>query len=169
MSDFSLSGFISNQSNQDFARGYTFYIMFDSIDYLDASDRFLVKSSSLPASQLGVTETNWQGNIYKLATTNEYSDFTVEFNVDPKDYIRYNLLNWVDKIHEVKTNIHGTPKEYMQNIRLEHLDHTSGSPILTYTLWKAFPTNVGEMTLDYGSKEVATFSVTFAYQWHEYA
>jgi len=169
MSDFSLSGFISNQTNQDFARGYTFYVMFENTSYLDSDDRFLVKSSSLPASQLGVAEANWQGNVYKLGTTNEYSDFTIDFMVDPQDFIREKFLEWNDDVHKVETNIHGNPPQYMQNIKLEHLDHTTGSPLMTYILWKAFPTNIGEIALDYSAKDLATFSVTFAYQWHEYS
>ncbi len=168
MSDFSLSSFISNQTNQDFARGYTFYVMFENVQYLSANDRFLVKSSSLPASTLGTAEANWQGNTYKLATTNEYTDFTVDFMVDPKDNIREKFLKWNDDIHEVKTNVHGDPLKYMQNIKLEHLDHTTGNPLLTYTLWKAFPSNIGEIALDYSAKDLATFSVTFTYQWHEW-
>ena len=168
MSDFSLSGFISNQTNQDFARGYVFYAMFEGVSFIDNSRRFLVKSSSLPASQNTPVEANWQGNVYKLATTNEYSDFTIDFNMDVNDALRTEFLTWNDKIHQVKDNVHGIPMEYMQNVKLEHLSHNTGDPIMTYTLWKAFPTNIGELSLDYSAKDIATFSVTFAYQWHEW-
>jgi len=167
---FNLASFISNQTDHDFSRGYVFYVAFEDNPYINTGEkgRYLVRSSSLPASQMGVTEANWQGNVYKLGTTNEYSDFTIDFNVDIEDDIRRDFLKWNDVIHEVRDNMHGSPLQYMWTVTLEHLSHTTGEPIMTYKLHMAFPTNIGEMTLDYSAKEIAQFSVTFAYQWHTY-
>jgi hypothetical protein len=164
---FNLNNFISNQTNHDFARGYTFYVAFeDSNISVGEKGRYLVKSSTLPAEQIEQTVANWQGNEYKIGTTSTYSDFNVDFNVDVKDTIRKDFLKWKEDIHNVKTNIHGIPTNYMKTITLEHLSHTTGEKILTYKLHLAWPSNVGEITLDYSAKEIATFSVTFAYQWH---
>jgi len=165
---FNLSSFISNQNGQDFARGYVFYVAFEDCPYITTGEkgRYLVKSSSLPAEQLGQAVANWQGNEYKIATTSEYTDFTVDFNVDPDDSIRTDFVNWKKAAHDVRDNTHGIPPQYMWTITLEHLSHVTGDPVLTYKLQMAWPSNVGELTLDYSAKEIATFSVTFAYQWH---
>jgi len=163
---FNLAGFISNLNKSDLSRGYVFYLHFNNTGFLDDAARYLVKSSSLPAQTIDITEANWQGNVYKLGTTNTYSDFTVDFNVDIQDDLRTKLFKWSEDIHKVDDNMHGEPTNYMKDFTIEHLSHTSGKPILTYTMHKAFPTTVGEMSLDYSAKDIATFSVTFAYQWH---
>jgi hypothetical protein len=168
MAKFNLEGFISNQESRDFARGYTFYVAFeDSNISVGEKGRYLVKSSTLPAEQIEQTVANWQGNEYKIATTSTYSDFNVDFNVDIEDKIRIDFLKWKRDIHNIKNNKHGHPENYMKTITLEHIDHRTGDTILVYKLHKVWPSNIGEITLDYSAKELATFSVTFAYQWHE--
>jgi hypothetical protein len=161
---FSLDDFMSK--NRDFARGYTFYAQIRG-GGLDSDDiKYLVKASSLPASTIPVAEVNWQGNKYKLGTTQEFQEFTITYNVDPDDDIRKRFLEWERNIHSPVTNIHGDPNAYMADIELNHLSHRDGSIIMTYFLIQAWPTGVGALTLDYGTKEVAYFDVTFAYQYH---
>jgi hypothetical protein len=55
----------------------------------------------------------------------------------------------------------------MQDISVEHISHVTNKNIMTYNLIKAWPSSVGELALDYGSQDVATFDVTFAYQYHK--
>jgi len=164
MAGFSLDSFIGE--NRDFARGYTFYILVPVLGGEEFSKR-LVKSSRLPTSTIPIAEVNWQGNKYKLGTTQEYSEFTVTYNVDPQDEIRRAFLEWVSSIHRVSDNIHGDPTTYMRDITLYHIGHRDGSVIMEYKLAYAWPSNIGELSLDYGTKEVASFDVTFNYQWHE--
>jgi hypothetical protein len=161
---FNLDAFIGQ--NADYARGYTFYINVNGGFVGSEFQRYLVRSSSLPASTNDVAEVNWQGNVYKLGTTQSFAEFTVSYSVDINDDIRRQYVNWVTYIHNPEDNLHGNPNEYMQDVDLEHLSHTSGNVIMKYKLIKAFPSVVGEMTLDYSSKEVASFDVTFTYQYH---
>ena len=163
MAGFDLNSFIGE--NSDFARGYTFYINVDG--FIGEYGKYLVKSSRLPVSTTPVAEVNWQGNKYKIGTTQEFQEFTVTYNVDPDDLIRKDYVNWMTNIHNPLTNIHGDPERYMSDVYLEHLSHRSGSPIMVYKLVKAWPSSVGELSLDYGTKEIAYFDVTFNYQWHE--
>jgi len=161
---FNLDAFMA--ANADYARGYTFYINVASTWLENEHQRFLVKSSSLPASTITPAEVNWQGNIYKIGTTQEFAEFTVMYSVDVNDTLRKNYEDWMKFIHDAETNEHGDPLEYMVDIDLEHISHTTGDLIMTYKLIKAWPSLVGEMALDYASKEVATFDVTFTYQYH---
>ena len=163
MAGFNLDSFIAD--NRDFARGYTFYASIQSRD--GEFGKKLVKSSKLPTSTIPAADVNWQGNKYKIGTTQEYGDFTITYNVDPADKIRRIYLQWMNDVHNVQNNIHGDPSTYMQDITLEHLSHRTGISIMVYTLVYAWPSSVGELGLDYGTKEVATFDVTFNYQWHE--
>jgi len=161
---FSLDEFMS--ANADFARGYTFYVDFGVNSYLDVNTRFLVKSSSLPVGTISPIETNWQGNIYKLGSTQEFTDFTVSFNADTEGLLRTNFTSWQQDVHNPETNKHGNPNDYMIDMQVQHLSHITGDVMQEYKLVKAFPSSVGELALDYASKEIATFDVTFSYQRH---
>jgi hypothetical protein len=165
---FDLRSFMSK--NKDFARGYTFYATISNapIAGLNESDkRYLVKTSSLPVGTVNPIETNWQGNKYKLGGVQEFTDFTIGFNIDPKkDNVRTQFVQWQNIVHNPQTNMHGNPDEYMADLKLEHLSHLDGSIIAVYQLIKAWPTTVSEVSLDYAGAEVATFDVTFAYQYH---
>jgi hypothetical protein len=162
MAGFDLNSFIGE--NRDFARGYTFYATVAGHE----EHTKLVKSTRLPTSTIPVAEVNWQGNKYKLGTTQEYSEFTITYNVDPEDEVRKFYLQWVEGIHNVRNNLHGDagPGGYMRNLILRHISHRSGATIMRYVLWYAWPSSIGELSLDYGTKEIASFDVTFNYQYH---
>lgn len=163
MAGFDLNSFIGE--NRDFARGYTFYASIPAMN--QEFGKRLVKSTRLPASNTPVAEVNWQGNKYKIGTTQEFQEFTITYNVDPDDRIRFLFTNWMQEVHNPENNLHGDPMSYMRDLRLEHLSHRDGTPIMVYTLIYAWPSSVGELSLDYGTKEIAYFDVTFNYQWHE--
>ncbi len=163
---FNLDAFMAG--GRDFARGYTFYAKINN-SIFDESDKFLVKTTSLPAGTVTPIETNWQGNKYKLGGVQEFTDLNITFNVDPKDEIRHKFVLWQQDIHNPETNMHGDPSQvggYMSDIELTHVSHISGDTIMKYILHGAWPTSVAEMSLDYASQEVAQFDVTFAYQLH---
>jgi hypothetical protein len=163
---FDLEAFIG--ANRDFARGYTFYLTISGNRWNVEDDKFLVKTTSLPAGTVGMMETDWQGNKYKLASTQEFENFEVMFNLDVNgaDNIRNRFTYWQEQIHNTGSNAHGSPADYMADVFIEHLDHVTGQPITTYKLVGAWPITVSEIQLDYASKEVATFSVSFVYQRH---
>ncbi len=171
-SGFALQDFMSK--GRDFSRGYLFYVSITPEGggpYGPEEIKYLVKSTNLPSSTITVAETNWQGNTYKLGTTQEFSDWTVSFLCDPNDDIRKTFFNWSTKTHNVETNIHGAPgigtDGYLREIKVTHIHHNMDSvPIMGYKLIGAWPSVVGELSLDYSAKDMATFDVTFQYQYH---
>lgn len=166
MSNFELSGLMS--AYKDYARAYLFKCRINNFG--DPDFEYLVKTTKLPESNISEIETDWQGNKYKIGGTAEVGDFTISFNMDPLGDLRLAFVHWSEEIHNPKTNEHGIPGDvtiegYFRNIILEHLDG-AGNVILMYEMVGAWPKAIGDVALDYASKEVATFDVTFAYQYH---
>jgi len=149
--------------HRDFARAYLFDCKIEGFD--GNKHDHLVSSTRLPERSISQVTTDWQGNNYKLGGTSEYSDFTITFNVDKDAIIRMDFMNWMDDVHNPEDNTHGSPPDYFKDITLKHLNGQE-SPIITYKLIDAWPTQVGEVSLDYSTKDVAKFDVTFAYQYH---
>lgn len=153
---------------KDFARGYLFYLRVEGAPVnIDQNHHFLVNATSLPTSSITEIQANYQGNIYKLPTTHEFEAFTVTFRVDEGMNIRANMLAWQNLIHDPETNIHGNPGDFIPGatIFVWQVDNEN-NPTMTYELHGVWPQSVAAQTLDYGTKEIATFDVTFSYQYH---
>lgn len=167
MVDFNLDGF--RNTYKDFLRAYTFLATIKSNNFMDDDNfTYLVKSTKLPSTTLEEMEANWQGNKYKLATTPTYDDFSITFNIDPESAVHEKISKWSNYINDPRTNMHGDPNttnSYFSEIKLKHLN-PQGEVKKTYTLVGAWPKVVGEVTLDYSTKEIASFDVTFSYQYH---
>ena len=150
---------------KDFARGYLFYARVNSPVAIDSNHPYLVNSTSLPTQTIEAIPTNWQGNEYKIAGTNTFAELSITFKADIGQGLRTSFLNWMQKIHDPVSNVHGTPSEYFGSVDLTQLN-IDGDGIMSYSLVNAWPSAVGEIGLDYGSKEFSTFDVTFTYQYH---
>lgn len=155
---------------KDYMRAYLFYckILAAPIGSLvSMNHHYLVNSATLPPQNIEEIPVNWQGNIYKLASTNVFDDYAVTFRSDAAHELRRNFLRWSAAIHNPVTNVHGNPGPggYFGTVALDHLNK-DGEPQMTYNLIGAWPKTVTEVSLAYDSKEIATFDVTFAYQYH---
>ena len=150
---------------KDFARGYLFYARINGPVEIGKDHPYLVQSTTLPTQTIEPITTNWQGNEYKIGGVNTFGDFSITFKSDVTQNIRTNFLKWMEMIHNPVTNIHGKPDEYFGTIDLTQIN-TEGNEIMSYSLINAWPSSVGEITLGYESKEISTFDVTFAYQYH---
>jgi hypothetical protein len=162
MVDFNLQGLWGN--HRDFARAYLFECKIDG--FSGNNHTYLVKSTGLPERNIAEIITDWQGMSYKIGGTSEFSDYTITFNLDKSDTIRSDFIDWMDKVHNPENNEHGSPTDYFKDITLKHLS-PQNSPIITYKFIDAWPKTISEVSLDYSSKEVATFDMTFAYQYHK--
>jgi hypothetical protein len=151
---------------KDFARGYLFYAKVTGKGgSFDKDHPYLVNSTTLPAQSIEPITTNWQGNEYKIGGVNSFSDFPITFKSDVKQDLRAQFLKWAQLIHDPVTNVHGNPNDYFGQVDLTQID-VNGEGVMSYSLINAWPSGIGEITLDYGNKEISTFDVTFTYQYH---
>jgi hypothetical protein len=149
------------------ARSYLFYIVpsFPAglTQNVQEDAKFLVRSSSLPSSNFDEMITSWQGFDFKTAGKRNYDQWTVSFTVDKDAKIRAAFANWMDLILDPLTNRHAYPDEYMvpvQTVTLIGLDLTD---LMAYNLYYAWPSSVGEVSLDYANSDFAMFDVTYSY------
>lgn len=162
---FDINAFKANY--QDLARQYTFmiFINFPNNEMNSDTVKYLVQSSTMPASEIEPIETNWQGHVFPLGSKQTFTDWTVTFKMDDAAKLRRSFLSWHTLIHDPETNIHGSPMDYMVDQEIWNLN-PSGDPIMKMKLVNAWPTTIGEVTLDYTANEVQTFDVTWRYLYH---
>lgn len=150
---------------KDFARGYLFYARVSSPTGISGDHPYLVSAASLPVQTIEAMNTAWQGNQYNFGGVNTFTAYTLTFKSDINQGLRNEFLRWMQKIHDPVSNIHGYPGDYFGTVQITQLN-TKGEGIMSYELVNAFPTDISEIGLDYSSKEVSTFTVSFTYQYH---
>jgi hypothetical protein len=168
MANFDLESFRTNF--QTGAKAYLFYIKLDfpsRVPRWVSTDKavYLVRSSTTPDFNIEEIPVNWQGYDYKIGGKLTFSEWVVTFNVDIDAALHKQFFEWMKLIHDPQTNVHTNPDQYFQTQRVQLLGPT-GLPVLTYKLVGAWPRTVGQITLDYAQNEIATFDITFVYQYH---
>ena len=132
--------------------------------------RYLVKSSSFPASSVEEINVELQGVNFKMGGKRSYEDWNIQLNVDVDGKIRYELEEWMNAIHKVSDteNKHFYLDRYTSTQRFKILkgDGNFGDPLLEIILYNAWPKSIGSIALDYSSTDFAQFDLTFAYQYH---
>lgn len=127
---------------------------------------YLVKTATMPSTILEEVVLNWQGFNWKFADKHTYTDITVTFNVDKEAKIRETFEQWSNLAHNPETNFYNTHDVYMVDQRLQMVGY-QGDIILEFTLFDAWPKEIGQISMDYSSSEVAMFDVTFTYSYHK--
>jgi len=150
------------------AKSYLFYVkpVFPlTIGANTEQATYLVNTSSLPAGTIEEQETAWQGYTYKVAGKSTFATWTVQYKVDALADIRRWFVGWQTLIHDPTTNIYSAPADYMVDQQVELLGN-EGESITKYKLIGAWPSEIGEITLDYTATDLAIFDVTYTYQYH---
>jgi len=127
---------------------------------------YLVRSTSLPQSDIEEITTNWIGQQYKMAARRTTGDWTVTFVVDNDGKILKRFWDWQNIIHNPEANIYGKPVTYMADQEIHLLGFDTGETICVYKLYGAWPKTIGQVQLDYTTNDIAQFDVTFSYQYH---
>jgi len=167
---FNLNDFMAGY--RDFARAYLFLVEIHNFNDKNNDHSFLVKTTRLPDFTINEIQSDIQGNIYKIASTKVIADWSVEFNMDDKNLLRSKFIKWSQLItNPTSKKDHGSPVDvsnggYFRDITIKHLNG-QGNSTMEYKLLGAWPKTVGEVSLDYSNKAIATFEVTFSYQSYE--
>lgn len=134
--------------------------------------RFLCQISSIPASQVGVIEVPYFGKKAKFAGDRTFANLTVTIFNDENFEVRRALEIWSQAITAHQTSLSqfdggnisggyatdGTVTQYSRNL--------GGSAIAAYKFVGMFPTNLGEIALDWESADqFEKFTCEFAYQY----
>jgi hypothetical protein len=132
----------------------------------------LVESTRVPTKTIVPVDSAYMGVQVKLAGNVEYPDWECVYRVDKELDIYTTIYEWMEKVRRVEDNKLGLATDYKRDIVLQQLDGyapgANPTVIGTYTLKGAWPTNLGEITLDTQSAEKQTLPVTYAFDYFTY-
>lgn len=126
--------------------------------------RYLVRSTQLPSSVLGVIEVPYQGRVLPLAGDRTFEEWTCTILMDTDFGLRDAMERWSNGINGLNSNTGITnPEDYMVDIAVHQLDRNKNR-IKTYYLQDAWPFNVGPVEESMESTDtIGTFDVNFRY------
>ncbi len=127
-------------------------------------NQFLCHATTLPGSSVGIAMANYRGREVPLAGERTFQPWTINVYNDTDFLIRDAFESWMNKINDVKENTGITnPMLYTASATVHQLDR-NGATLKSYTLADAWPTQIGEIQLDFSqNQQIESFPVTFVY------
>jgi hypothetical protein len=139
---------------------------------LSGAQTLLVKAAALPASNIAPLPVNYAGRAYKWAGFRTYDNWTVTVINDEDFSIRNKMIQWMlwigGKLDGTRDNEFGdaSPVEggwSEGEAFVDQLD-TSGIPTgPTYKLSHLWPTELGEIAVDWSSDALQEYTIGFCY------
>ncbi|QPI17868.1 tail tube protein [Pectobacterium phage POP12] len=149
----------------DFARPNLFEV---EIPYLGQNFRFKCKAATMPASIVEKIPVGYQNRKINIGGDRTYDDWTVTIYSDDAHITRNALVAWSNMVHGMGDAITGDiPANYKKTAVVKQKNRNDGVTA-QHTIIGIWPSNVGEVTLDWDSgNEVSTFETTFSIDWWE--
>lgn len=128
--------------------------------------QFLAKSSQLPASSVAPVTVSYRGRPVKFAGEREFQPWTIEVYTDTDFAVRNAFEAWIDTMQKASSTGGALlPSTYQADLQVNALDRND-RVIKTYTFIDAFPTEIGNIALDWETNnQIGSFSVTFDYNY----
>ena len=129
---------------------------------------FLCETAQLPGSTMGVIIVPFRGRQLKMAGDRTFAEWTVTIINDTDFAIRNSMERWMNGINGHTTNVGlVNPTDYQADLIVEQLDR-DGTSVKRYDFRGAFPTEVGEIELNYDNTgAIEEFITTFTIQYWE--
>jgi len=127
---------------------------------------FLSEAASLPSSNVGVVNMPFRGRQIKLYGDRTFDPWTVTIVNDNNFVVRNAFERWMNGMNEhIENTGFANTTAYETDMFVEQLDREENI-VKTYTFRGVFPTNLSEITLNYGDNDnVERFTVTLQYQY----
>ena len=137
---------------------------------------FQVSGASLPGDAIEAIEATYMGRSISLPGNRAVSTWAVTIMCDTDWEIRSAMEEWMEKISGKKSNVRsgGAGSSFFSNLTADMeiyvLDRT-GANIDTskkkgvYTIYDAWPSELGAIEMAWGTNEIATFETTFSFSY----
>ena len=134
---------------------------------ITGSDAFLVKAAVMPASNIAPLAVNYAGRAYKWQGFRTYDIWNVTVINDENFKIRNNMMEWMRKISgqmdgSRSTSFGVTQAEGNATVTQMGIDGADKKNYKFYNLW---PTELGEIAVDWSSDIMEEYTIGFAYDY----
>ena len=137
---------------------------------IEARDRsrFLIKSTSIPASTLGMIELPFMGRKIKLAGDRTFEDWSTTIINDEKFSVRAAIEAWSDSINGLQSNTPTFSQSIGYRTTGQVVQYSArGNPIRTYTFHNIWPSALAAIELAWETEStIEEFECTWTYDYY---
>jgi len=131
---------------------------------------FLIKGTTIPASNIGTHEVFFHGKSIKVAGDRTFDTWDTTIINDEDFGIRKSLEEWMNLISNHKLNTRsdkfgikeGDNADYKKTLTVKQFSKT-GIVLCSYKIMNAFPTSLSTIALDWGTQDIEEFTCTWTY------
>lgn len=132
---------------------------------------FRCKAANIPSKPISPIPVSYQGRQVKMpGVTEAYEPWTITILEDEDFVVRNALEEWANAINSPVNNRRETPSAEVSEVKstaLFTLLSKNETPLRTYKMVGIFPTNVGEVSVDWGNQAIMEYPVTFEVDYWE--
>ena len=132
--------------------------------------KFLCKATTLPGDTIDVATVTYMGRGINIPSNRAAVQWTTTVYNDEGMEIRNHIENWMEQLNSHRTNVRAAKKSkinsYTGTLKVATFAKEGGTAEKkTYEFLNAWPSAVGEITVDWETNDIQTYDVTweFAY------
>ena len=131
---------------------------------------FLCKATTLPGDTIDVATVTYMGRGVNIPSNRAAVQWTTTVYNDEGMATRNNIENWMEKLNSHATNKRAAGMQrildYTGSLTVEQLSKTGGTVATKmYTFVNAWPSAIGEVTVDWETNDIQTYDVTWEFSY----
>ena len=135
-----------------------------------ADFEFLCKATTLPGDTIDVATVTYMGRGINIPSNRAAVQWTTTVYNDEGMEIRNNIESWMEQLNSHKTNIRAAAmtqiQSYTGTLKVKTFGKASSSVIKkSYEFIDAWPSAVGEITVDWETNDIQTYDVTWEFSY----
>ena len=142
-----------------------------SVDEAAVADfKFLCKATTLPGDTIDVATVTYMGRGINIPSNRAAVQWTTTIYNDEGMEIRNHVENWMEQLNSHRTNIRAANKikinSYTGTLEVQTFGKEGGDkPKKSYEFIDAWPSAVGEITVDWETNDIQTYDVTWEFSY----
>ena len=130
----------------------------------------MCKATTLPGDTIDVATVTYMGRGINIPSNRAAVQWTTTVYNDEGMATRNNIENWMEKLNSHATNKRATGMQrildYTGSLTVEQLSKTGGTTATKmYTFVNAWPSAIGEITVDWETNDIQTYDVTWEFSY----
>ena len=134
-----------------------------------ADFKFLCKATTLPGDTIDVATVTYMGRGINIPSNRAAVQWTTTIYNDEGMEIRNNVENWMEQLNSHKSNVRASAmtqiQSYTGTLKVKQFAKAGGVSTKSYEFVDAWPSAVGEITVDWETNDIQTYDVTWEFSY----
>jgi len=131
--------------------------------------KFLCKATTLPGDTIDVATVTYMGRGINVPSNRAAVQWTTTVYNDEGMEIRNNVESWMEQLNSHKSNVRASAmiaiQSYTGTLKVRTFGKAGGSIPKAYEFIDAWPSAIGEITVDWETNDIQTYDITWEFSY----